>query len=119
MDDKSILGFSSLHWDEFDSRSPDLYLRLTVDRDIDFETPDMLQTEPVPKEALAHRTGSVQRDRKLFLVVLPGIELQARIEAAEVFVPSDVVPVGVGNQNCGQFGQSWSVCPKGVVGRFC
>src|SRR5262249_32172431 len=119
MDEKPILSFSSLHWDEFDSRSPDLYLRLTVDRDIGFETPDILHTEPVPEEARTERTGSVKRDRMLFLVVLPDIELQARIEATEVVVPSNVVPVGMGNQNSAQFGQSGNVRPKGFVGRLC
>ena len=42
MNKKRIVGFSPLYWDEFDSRSPDLHLGMTVDRDIGSKTPDIL-----------------------------------------------------------------------------
>ena len=50
-----------------------------------------------PEEDLAETTRSVEHCRELFAVVFTGIKLQARIEAAEVLVPSDMVPVRVGH----------------------
>jgi hypothetical protein len=41
MDKKRIMSFSPFYWDEFDSRSPDLYLGMTIERDIGFETLDI------------------------------------------------------------------------------
>src|SRR4029453_4035098 len=74
MDKKRIASFSPFYWDEFDSRCPDFHLGMTIERDIRFETLDILETKSASEEARTKKTGSVKHYRKLFLVVLPGIE---------------------------------------------
>src|SRR5262245_55965067 len=114
-----IFGFSALDRNKVDSRSADFRLRLAVDRDLGLESSDIVRAEFTAEETRFENAGSVEHSRKLFLVISAGIELQARIESAEILLPPDMVPVGVSNQNGCQFRQLGGVRSKRFVGRSC
>src|SRR5262245_54279875 len=99
MDEKRIASFSPVDRDEFDPRSSNLNLCLAVYSRIGFETSNVFQIEAAPEEDLTETTGSIKHRCEFFAVVFTRVKFQARIEAAEVRVASDVVPVRMGYHN--------------------
>src|SRR6516162_7450553 len=81
----------------------------------------MLRAESLPEELLPEDLRPVGLLFELFLIVASPIKLGTRVQAAEVGMAADMVPVGVSNEHGCQRRQSWReglqrfVCTFGEV----
>ena len=78
---------------------PNLQVRAAVDHHIRLEAAHVAETEAFTEELLTKIPRRIEVASNFFLIVAPGIEAQARIQGAEIFVASNVVPVGVCNED--------------------
>src|SRR5882724_11769401 len=99
MDEHRVVGFCSLHRDELDACSPDLQFGTTIDGYVRLEAAYVVETEAFTEELLSKIPRRIDFASNFFLIVAPGIEPQARIQGAEIFVAANVVPVGVRNED--------------------
>src|SRR5229473_6249064 len=84
VNEHGVVGFSPLHRDQLDARSSDREFRAMVDRDVRLEATYVFDVEAFTEEALGENPGPVEFARNLFLVIAPGIETQARIQATKI-----------------------------------
>src|ERR1700733_12473519 len=103
MDEHRVVSFSSLHRNELNARPANLHVRPAVDRHIRLEAAYVVETEAFTEELLAETSGRIDFAGNFFLIVAPGIEPQARIQGAEIFVAANMVPVGVRDEDRCQF----------------
>src|SRR5712692_2416557 len=116
VNEHSIVGFSSLHRDQLDTRSSDREFGAMVDRDVRLEAAYVFEVEAFAEEALSENPGPVEFASNLFLVIAPGIETQARIQGTKIGVSANVVPVGVCNEDRRQFRQTGRIPSQRFVG---
>src|SRR6266446_1993436 len=103
MDEHRVVGFSSLHRDELDACSPDLQFGTTIDGHVRLEAAYVVETEAFTEELLPKIPRRIDFASNFFLIVASGIEPQARIQSAEIFVAANMVPVRVRNEDGCQF----------------
>src|SRR5271163_3666934 len=115
MDEHSVVSFSSMHRNQLNARPPNPQVRSAVDRHIRLEAKYVVETEALAEELLIELPRLIDFASNFFLIVAPGIEPQARIQCAEIFVPSNVVPVGVRNEDGCQFREAGRVRSQRLV----
>src|ERR1700676_3868535 len=111
-----------MHRNQLNARPPNLQVRAAVDRHIRLEAAYLVETEAFTEELLTKNPRRIDFASNFFLIVAPGIEPQARIQGAEIFVAANVVPVGVRNEDGCQFwkaGRVRSQCLVRNLGRVC
>ena len=77
-----------MHGNQLNARPPNLQVRAAVDRHIRLEAAHVVETKALAEELLAEVPWSIEIVSYLFLIVAPGIEAQARIQGAEIFMAS-------------------------------
>src|SRR6516165_7297530 len=112
------MRLSPLYWYQLDVRAPNRQIRLVVDRDVWPEGAQFPDFEAVAEERPREYLGRRELDGNLFLVVAAGIELHVWVEAPEVAVAPDVIPVGMCDQDRGQRRQPARVSTQGFIGRL-
>src|SRR2546430_1908330 len=115
MDEHRVVGFSSVHSDELYACSPDLQFGTTIDGDVRLEAAYVVETEAFTEELLAKIPRCIDFTSNFLLIVAPGIEPQARIQRAEIFVAAHVVPVRVCNEDGCQFRKAGRVSSQCLV----
>src|SRR5229473_2229393 len=115
MDEHGVVSFSSMHRNQLNARPSNLQVRAAVDRHIRLEAAYVVETEALTKELLTKLPRSIDFASNFFLIVAPGIEPQPRIQGAEIFVPANVVPVGVRNDDGCQFRKAGCVRAQRLV----
>ena len=115
MDEHRIVGFSSSHRDELDACSPNLQFGTTIDGDVRLEAAYVVETEAFTEELLSTIPRRIDFASNFFLIVAPGIELQAWVQGAEIFVAANVVPVRVRNEDGCQFRKAGRVRSQCLV----
>src|SRR5262245_16187337 len=110
------MSFSSIHRNELDACSPHLQLGAAIDCNIGLEAEDVVDAEAFAEECLIKNARRAGAASELFRVVVPRIKLQARVQAAKIPVPANMIPVGVRDEDGRQFWQVGSLRPQGFVG---
>src|SRR6516165_10311350 len=90
------------NWDQLERRSADVQVGSIVDRNVRLVTQKILRTE-----LLREDSWPVGLLFELFLIVASPIKLGTRVQAAEVGMTADMVPVGVSNEHGCQRRQPW------------
>src|SRR5882762_4543216 len=103
MDEHRIVGFSSLHRDELDARSPDLQFGATIDGNVRLEVAYVVETEAFTEELFVENARLVEVVSDLLGVVASCVEAHRGIERTEVGVPANVIPVRMGDKDRRQF----------------
>src|SRR5713101_1705568 len=115
MDEHGVVSFSSMHRNYLNARPPNLQVRAAVDRHIRLEAAYLVETEAFTEELLTKNPRRIDFASNFFLIVAPGIEPQARIQGAEIFVAANVVPVGVRDEDGCQFRKAGRVRSQRLV----
>src|SRR5439155_15321294 len=115
-DEHPVRSFSALYRDERDARSSDRQLSGMVNENIRFEAAQVIEVEALAKEVFAKVLWRVEFDGQLLLIIASGVETHVRIQGAKVRVPANVIPVGMRNEDRGQFRQTRRVRPQRFVG---
>src|SRR5712692_5650106 len=115
MDEHGVVSFSSMHSNYLNARPTNLQVRATVDRHSRLEAAYVVETEALTEELLTKIARRIDFASNFFLIVAPGIEPQARIQGAEIFVAANVVPVGVRNEDGCQFRKAGGVRSQRLV----
>src|SRR5713226_305330 len=115
MDEHRVVSFSSMHRNKLYARSPNLQVCAAVDCHIRLEAAYVVETEAFTEKLLTKIPRRIDFASNLFLIVAPGIEPQARIQFAEIFVPANVVPMGVRNEDGCQFRKTGCVRSQRLV----
>src|SRR6516225_11267341 len=95
------------NWDQLELRSADVQVCSIVDRNVRFVAQKFIRAEPLAEELLPEDSWPVRLLFELFLIVASPIKLGTRVQAAEVGMTADMVPVGVRNEHGCQRRQSW------------
>src|SRR5262245_50264779 len=109
IDQHGVVSFTSIHRNELDACSPDLQFGATIDRDVGPEAEYVVDAEAFAEEWLVENARRAGAASELFGVVVPRIELQARVQAAKIPVPANVIPVRVRDEDGRQFRQVGSM----------
>src|SRR5580704_17749771 len=115
MDEHGVVSFSSVHRNQLNARPANLQVRPTVDHHIRLEAEYVVETEAFTKELLTETSWRIDLAGNFFLIVAPGIEPHARIQGAEIFVAANMIPVGVRNEDGGQFRKGGRVRSQRLV----
>src|SRR6266852_5023788 len=115
MDEHRVVSFSSMHRNKLYARSPNLQVCAAVDCHIRLEAAYVVETETFTEKLLTKIARRIDFASNFFLIVAPGIEPQARIQGAEIFVAANVVPVGVRNEDGCQFRKAGRVRSQRLV----
>src|SRR6516165_12012107 len=95
------------NWDQLERRSADVQVGSIVDRNVRLVTQKILRAESLSEELLREDSWPVGLLFELFLIVASSIKLGTRVQASEVGMAADMVPVGVSNEHGCQRRQSW------------
>src|SRR6516162_1889489 len=98
---------------------PPMFKSVVVDRNIRFVALNILGTEPLSEERLRESPRPIEFPLELFLIVRPPIKLGMRVQATEVGMPADMVPVCVSNEHCRQWRQSRRIGLQRLICIFC
>src|SRR5258707_15082301 len=102
---------------KLDARSADLQFCAVVDGDIGFEAANVIQVEALAEEVFAEDSWRIKFSRQLVVVIAPGVETRVGIQGPEIRLSANVVPMGMCNEDGGQFRQTSSVRTQRFVGR--
>src|SRR5262249_44318735 len=100
-------------------RSSDVQVRSTVDGNVRSVAHNGLVAESLSEERFREGLGAAELPVELFLIIPPSKELRTRIQATEVRMTADVIPVGVGHKHGGQRRQPRRIGLKRLIGIFC
>src|SRR5262249_54285735 len=113
------MRLTASNWDQLEFRSADIHVRSIVDRNVWFVAPNILGVESLSEKRFPEYIRSVEFLFELFLIVASTIELGTRVQAPEVGMTPDMVPVGVGNEHSCQRRQSGRKGLQRFVCAFC
>ncbi len=116
MNEHGVVGLSPLHRDQLDARSSNRKFGATVYRQVGLEAAYLFGLEAFAKEALVENSGCHEFAVDFFSVVGSGIESQARIQPAKIGMASNVIPVGMCNEDCRQLRQVGRICSQRFIG---
>ena len=92
------MRFTPASRDQLDLRSADVQVRSIVDRNVWLVAQNIFGAESLSEELLREDVRRVEFPFELFLIVASAIKPGARIQAAEVRMTTDMVPVRVSNE---------------------
>jgi hypothetical protein len=107
------------NWDQLEFRSADVHVRAIVDRNVWLVATNIFGAESLSEKWFAKDVRPVEFLFELFLIVASTIKLGTRVQAVEVRVTADMVPVGVGNEHSCQWRQSRRKGLQRFVCGFC
>src|SRR5215831_16830962 len=113
------MRLTSSNWDQLEFRSPDIQIGSFVDRNVRSIAENIIGAESFSEELLAKDTWTVDLLLEILPIVLSPIKLRTRVEAAEIRMTADMVPVGVSNEHGRQGRQSRRIGLQHVVCAFC
>src|SRR5262249_53694803 len=114
-----IMRFSPSNRDQLELRPTDVYVCSFGDRYVLLVTKEILRGELLCEELLPEDLRPIGLLFERFLVVASPTKLGTRVQAAEVGLAADMVPVGVSNEHGCQRRQSWGIGLKSFVGTLC
>ena len=114
-----IVRFTALSWDQLELRSADVQVRSIVDRNVRFVAHNIVGAESLSKKLLREDLRRVEFLLELFLIVAASIKFGTRVQATEVRMTADMVPVCVSNEHCCQWRQSRCIRLQRFVCTFC
>src|SRR5262245_7592893 len=113
------MRFTPSNWDQLEFRSADVYVRSIVDRHVWFVAMNILGVESLSEKRFSEDVRPVEFPFELFLIVASTIKLGTRVQAAEVRMTADMVPVRVSNEHSCQRRQSRRKRLQRFVCAFC
>ena len=87
------------NWDQLEFRSADVQVRSTVDRNVRLVAQNIFGAESLSEELFREDVRPVEFLFELLLIVASPIKLGTRVQAAEVRMTADMVPVCVSNEH--------------------
>src|SRR5262245_24061692 len=87
------------NWDQLEFGSGDVQVRSTFDRNVRFIAQNIFGSESLSEELFREDGRSVEFPFELLLIVASPIKLGTRVQAAEVRMTADMVPVRVSNEH--------------------
>src|SRR5262249_4625000 len=100
-------------------RSADAQVRSIVDHNIRFVTQNIFAAESLSEELLREDVRRVEFSPKFFLIIASPIKLRTRVQAAEVGMTADMIPVRVSNEHGCHWRQSWRIGLQRFVRALC
>src|SRR5262245_56495590 len=107
------------NWDQLKFRSADVHVRSIVDRSVWFVATNILGVESLSEKRFPEYVRPVEFLFELFLIVASTIKLWTRVQAFEVGITADMVPVGMGDEHSCQRWQSRRKGLQRFVCAFC
>src|SRR5262249_38142629 len=107
------------NWDQLEFRSADVQVRSIVDRHVGFVATNILRAESFSEKRFPEDVRPVEFPFELFLVIASTIKLGTRVQAVEVRMSADMVPMGVGNEHGCQWRKSGRKGLQRFVRAFC
>src|SRR5262249_2943899 len=119
MNQHRIMRFTPSNRNQFKFRSADAQLRSFVDHSVRFVAENIIGAESRAEELLAEDTRPVHLLLEIFPIVLSPIKLGTRIQAAEIRMSADMVPVCVSNEHGCQWREPRCIGLQSFVGASC
>src|SRR5215467_9145064 len=113
------MRFAPSNRDQLELRSADVQVRSIVDRNVRFVAQNVLGAESLSEELLREYLRCVEFPFELFPIVASPIKLGTRVQAVEVGMTADMVPMSVSNEHRCQRRQSWRKGLQRFVRTFC
>src|SRR5215471_10124806 len=113
------MRLASMSRDQLELRSADVQVRSLVNCNVGFVAQEIVGSESLSEELLRKDCRPIALLVELLLIVLSPIKLRTRVEAAEVRMTTDMVPVCVSNEHGRQGRQSRRIGLQHVVCAFC
>src|SRR6266487_4439670 len=88
------------------------------DSDIRLEAAHIVHVKTLAEEMSGEIPWRIKLQRQFFLVIAASVETELRIEGTKIGMTTNVIPVGMRNEDRGQFGQTRRVSPQRLVGRL-
>ena len=117
MNEEGVIGLPAIYRNELEARASDRQLRGAGYRDVGLEGRDIAQLEALAEEALGESLRSADRARDFLVVVRTRVDLQARVQASEIAMAADVVPMRMRHNDRRQLRQAGRVGSQRRVSR--
>src|SRR5215467_1348394 len=116
MEEQAVARFSALNRNALDAGATDGQIRGAVDGLIRLEVADVFEVDALAEEMFRERLGRVELAGDFFVIVTSGVEARLRRKAIEKGMPTNVIPMRVGDQDGGQGREMGCVGAQGFVG---